>query len=50
MVESNLNEWFEILFLEEINEVYDNHKDQTLNELCGQKTYNEILKIIMKYF
>ena len=43
MAESNLNEWLEILFLQEINEVYDNHKDQILNELSGKKTYNELL-------
>ena len=48
--EENLNGWILDLFLYDLNRIYTNHRDETLNKLYNQKTNNEILEIILSYF
>ena len=48
--EENLNGWTLDLFLQNLNRIYTNHRDEILNKLCGQKSQNDILNIIFHYF
>ena len=48
--EEYLNGWTLDLFLQNLNRIYTNHRDEILNKLCGQKSQNDILNIIFHYF
>lgn len=50
LAEQTLKGWSLIVFLNEINNVYAEHRDDILNELQGKKTDKDILNIILSYF
>ena len=50
LAEQTLTGWFLIVFLNEVNNVYAEHRDHILNEIHGKKSEKDILQIILKYF
>ena len=48
--ELNRDGFIKIFFLYKLEQVYRNQKDKILKQLSGQKSYSEIMDIIVSFF